>query len=72
MKQTTPMKWIEGAEARVVCELAVMEPGKVKIARYSEPHMTMQRIRLFGLFSVMLCLAGRHRNDRKSTRVPLS
>jgi hypothetical protein len=46
MKRPTPIKWIEVAEARVVCALATMEPGSVKISQSSDPGATTRRLRL--------------------------
>jgi hypothetical protein len=62
MRQATPIKWIEVAEARIVRQLAVMEPGKIKISRCSDLGSTMQRIRLFKLFRLILRTAVRRRN----------
>jgi hypothetical protein len=49
MKQTTLIKWIEAAEARAVCQLAVSENWAPKVlAIRSDAHTTVATARLPG------------------------
>jgi len=57
MKRSTPIGWIEAAEARAVCELAMAERGIVEIAASSDAGPTTHRAR-FVKFLWSVCRRG--------------